>query len=99
MAIVIDTSIDCRFNCPVCGNGDGYLNIAKCHWGICHHCGVRWTIGCNLFSSWRDETEDQWDENAEILADLEDIDDAISVAHRESQARASNRDNIERPGN
>jgi hypothetical protein len=51
---------DGRFGlCPHCHNHDGYINIGSSHWFICDEHKVMWCIGSNLFSSWREETEDE----------------------------------------
>jgi hypothetical protein len=36
---------------------------------------VRWTVGSNILSSWRYETEDEQRERWEVVADYEDIED------------------------
>ena len=59
--------------CPECGGHDGYFNIRRDHWFACHRHKVMWLLGSNLFSSWRDETEEQWQANAEMLASYEVI--------------------------
>jgi hypothetical protein len=43
--------------CPECGQDDGYLNAGRSHWMFCDEHQVKWCIGSNLFSSWREETE------------------------------------------
>ena len=46
--------------CPTCGENDGYcINIGKGHWYYCSEHRVRWFVGANLFSGWRDQTEEQ----------------------------------------
>jgi hypothetical protein len=54
--------------CPECGRSDGYLNIGRVHWYYCDAHRVKWCIGSNLFSSWRDEDEPTWQRNAQHLA-------------------------------
>jgi hypothetical protein len=49
--------------CPVCFSSDGYLNVGRTHWFVCHEHGLRWCAGANLFSSWRRETQADWDAN------------------------------------
>jgi hypothetical protein len=44
--------------CPVCLHTDGYLNIGREHWFFCKEHKTKWCAGSNLFSSWRDDTED-----------------------------------------
>jgi hypothetical protein len=45
--------------CPVCHKTDGFLNAGKTHIFICREHKTRWIVGANLFSSWRDETEEE----------------------------------------
>ena len=54
--------------CPHCGGNDGYLNVGRTHWFVCHTHKTRWWIGCNMVTTWKQETEDDWKKNAEILA-------------------------------
>jgi hypothetical protein len=44
--------------CPVCLRTDGYINIGREHWFFCKEHKAKWSGGSNLFSAWRDETED-----------------------------------------
>ncbi len=46
--------------CPHCGGQDGYLNLGRNHWFFCDRHKTTWCIGSNLFSGWRDETEEDW---------------------------------------
>lgn len=55
---------DCYFGvCPQCGFTDGYLNIYRAHFFVCHPHKVRWLAGENLFSSWRFESSADWQTN------------------------------------
>jgi hypothetical protein len=45
--------------CPKCGGTDGFTNVGRSHWCYCQDHKTRWCIGANLFSNWRDETEDE----------------------------------------
>lgn len=45
--------------CPKCGKTDGYINIGRSHWFSCEKHKTKWCIGSNLFSSWKDETEEE----------------------------------------
>ena len=47
------------FACPVCGKNDGHINIGRGHWFYCIQHKKRQYVGSNLFSAWRDETEDE----------------------------------------
>jgi hypothetical protein len=53
--------------CPFCGGSRGFLNIGSKHWFFCEEHATRWCAGENLFSSWRDENEEDWHWNAEQL--------------------------------
>jgi hypothetical protein len=45
--------------CPQCGKTDGYANVGKSHWFYCREHRTMWNVGTNLFSSWRDQTEEE----------------------------------------
>ena len=49
--------------CPHCKRNDGYLNLGRGHWFLCHRHRVRWCAGDNLFSTWRHETLADWRDN------------------------------------
>jgi hypothetical protein len=53
--------------CPECHQTDGYINVGRGHWFYCERDRTRWFAGENLFSSWREQTED---EQREIYARL-----------------------------
>lgn len=72
--------------CPECGNTNGYLNLRSTHVFVCDEHKTGWIIGANLFSCWKEETEQDWDKNLKLLegyrkvkaihaqdADVEDI--------------------------
>ena len=53
-----NTASDIYFGaCPGCGRSDGYLNDGPDHWFICVEHRLKWRVGMNLFSDWRDETQ------------------------------------------
>jgi hypothetical protein len=56
--------VDCFGGCPRCWRNDGYINIDREHWFVCHRHGAKWLFGENLFSSWRYETDLEWQVNA-----------------------------------
>jgi len=35
------------------------VNVGKGHWAFCSEHRKTWTIGSNLFSNWKDQTEDE----------------------------------------
>jgi hypothetical protein len=53
--------------CPQCGETDGFVNVGRAHWFTCDEHRTAWCIGSNLFSGWREETDEIWDKNAEKL--------------------------------
>jgi len=55
--------------CPECGRLDDWFNVGRDHWCVCHEHKNKWTVGSNLFSSWRDETQAVWLENERLLRD------------------------------
>ena len=53
--------------CRACGKNDGFLNVGRDHWFVCHEHKQTWCVGSNLFSGWRDQTEADWARNRETL--------------------------------
>jgi hypothetical protein len=45
--------------CPHCHQMDGYANAGRSHRAYCKEHRVSWLIGANLFSDWRDQTEEE----------------------------------------
>ena len=58
--------------CPKCGRYSMILNIGRAHWAYCDVHRFRWCIGSNLFSSWHEQTEDDWAKNAQFLSRFTD---------------------------
>jgi hypothetical protein len=54
--------------CPECGDTDGYLNIGPDHWFVCDKHATCWPVGSNLFSSWLDDTEEEQQAAAALIA-------------------------------
>ena len=53
--------------CPYCGDTSGYLNVGRGHIFVCDEHKTAWPIGSNLFSSWREENEEIWEKNRNML--------------------------------
>jgi len=53
--------------CPYCGKTDGCHSVGRDHWYVCHEHKTKWCIGSNLFSSWRDLTEDERRRNRRVF--------------------------------
>ena len=59
--------------CPLCFKEGVGLNVGREHWLVCDEHRVKWFVGSNLFSGWRDESEDTHRENAETLRDHREV--------------------------
>ncbi len=57
----------CWGGCPVCGRNDGFLNVGRDHWFRCDAHKTCWWHGSNIFSGWRDENEEIWRQNVQLL--------------------------------
>jgi hypothetical protein len=53
--------------CPICCKHDGYLNIGRTHWFVCHQHRTCWAYGAGIFSSWSDGTEEEYLRNWERI--------------------------------
>ena len=60
-------------NCPQCGLTSRIINVRRTHWGYCAEHRLKWFIGENLYSNWRDETEADWRRNSLLLATCVDV--------------------------
>ena len=49
------------------------MNTGREHWAYCDEHKTKWIVGSNLFSSWREQTEEDWSANAKYLADYREI--------------------------
>jgi len=68
-----------RFGCcPVCHNPGEIANIRKSHWMACSAHRLCWYVGMNLFSCWRDESEEIWERNAEMLDTFQEVEPWLS---------------------
>ncbi len=54
--------------CPICGSNDGQVDLGRDHWFICEMHKTKWHFGSNLFSAWREQTENDWRCNEYRLA-------------------------------
>jgi|GEM_PF-1287195 len=60
--------------CPECGCDDGFLNLGREHWFVCHRHQVTWCVGSNLFGCWRQETEQDWKANLDRIGHYKVVD-------------------------
>jgi hypothetical protein len=62
------TEADSYFGlCPTCHKTDGYTNVGRSHWFFCEEHQKKWCAGANLFSGWREETEEDQRELYETI--------------------------------
>jgi len=61
-------------HCLVPGHENFYLNIGRENWMYCDECNIKWLIGENLISTWRQENESIWRKNHERIKDHREID-------------------------
>lgn len=61
-------AVDAFGGCPECGRSDGYLNVGSAHWFFCEAHKIKWCIGENIFSSWRNEATFVWECNQAKLS-------------------------------
>ncbi len=76
--------------CPICLGEPIFRNIGRDHIASCDEHKVKWRVGSNLFSAWRDETEEVWKQNA---ADLENFKEVKPRCLPESEAIQKAREN------
>ncbi len=58
-----DSSLEYFGVCPECRRHNGYLNIGRVHWYVCHTHRLKWCVGENLFRGWRSQNEVLWQKN------------------------------------
>lgn len=66
--------------CPICGCSDGYLNVGRDHWFVCHRHKVKWHFGSNIFSAWREEDPAEHEDNERQLAPYREVEPIYIVA-------------------
>ena len=68
--------------CPECERDDDYLNVGKSHWFVCDEHKTTWFVGSNLFCSWREQSQEVWEENARQLSEYKDVERLRPTAFR-----------------
>ena len=71
--------------CPECGETDGFLHVGREEWFVCHKHKTKWCVGSNLFSGWREMTDEEFQKNAELLEGYKEV----KPIHRLLESRAS----------
>jgi len=68
--------------CPQCLKTDGCYHVGRSEWFVCHEHRAKWKVGENLFSSWREMTDEQFQANAEMLAGYYEVEPIHVVEKR-----------------
>jgi hypothetical protein len=85
--------VDCELHfggCPHCGKTEGYMNVRSCHWFVCDAHKVCWSPAANIFSDWRQETEEVWRENARKLTAYREVEPIYSDPQQEERPHDGN---------
>ena len=59
--------------CPECQETDGCLHVGSDEWLICHKHKAKWYVGSNLLSTWREMTEEEFENNHKLLETYSDV--------------------------
>lgn len=59
--------------CPECRRAGELLNVERQHWAICTRHRLKWCVGSNLFSAWRDEAPAVWAKNTAVLGGYREV--------------------------
>jgi len=76
--------------CPKCFFVGECLHVGKSAWYCCPCCGVKWFVGENVFSDWRDMTDEEFKENSELLETYE----IVEPVHGEKDAPKEKEDTL-----
>lgn len=60
-------------HCPNPEHENSCLNVGRAHWMHCETCRIKWLVGENLFSSWREQSMRVWEANREKLEGYRDV--------------------------
>lgn len=59
--------------CDTCGSSSGIVHVEDLAFGMCLLHQVYWLIGKDVFSDWRDDGADIWEQNAALLLMFNEI--------------------------
>ena len=80
------------WGCPMCPRSqppDDVYNAGRTHIGVCHQHRIGWRLGANLFSSWKDETEQQQRERYREIEDYRRVDAVAATWNSSEQAQGN----------
>ena len=66
--LIVLAPVDYWGGCPKCRKNDGCFSIGPEHWYVCHKHRTKWCVGENLFSGWREQTNQERSRNAVLLS-------------------------------
>jgi hypothetical protein len=90
--------VDYWGGCPRCGKNDGCVTVGREHFYVCDEHRVRWCVGANLFSSWREMSEEDHRKNWKRLSsyrDVEPLGEGVRLIRADHAPRAPRRRIIE----
>ena len=50
------------------------MNVWRSHWFVCDTHKTKWCAGANIFSSWMEGSQQDWECNAKSLGNYEEVD-------------------------
>ena len=68
-----NTEIPYFGGCPKCRDSDTCWNINRDHWMTCDIHRTKWHVGSNLFSCWREQTEEDWALSRAVLKQYKEV--------------------------
>lgn len=71
--------------CPECGKTNGFINNGPEHWFTCDRHRTKWHGGSNLFSGWREETEEGRFRNRDRLSQYRTVEAIYPVEIRQTK--------------
>jgi len=76
--------------CPACRRTNGCISDGADHWYVCDAHKVKWLVGSNLFSGWRDLTAEQRFKNRDTLAQYREVEPVSDWVEREGEVSSDN---------
>jgi hypothetical protein len=64
--------------CPSCHGNNGFINVGRSHFVVCHEHRCFWPIGSSLFHGWMLEDEEAWERNAALLSRYSEVEPLYS---------------------
>lgn len=71
--------------CPRCHQEGRMIHVGRVEWCICEEHKIAWWIGSNLFSGWRDLTEEEHEANRALIERCEIIEPPVCTCEQEPE--------------